>query len=65
VAELADLLLRKPELGRLVIAAEGAEGLGSSRALTLKQGLVDLGVPEHTLEASSEPASRVTLTLQP
>jgi outer membrane protein OmpA-like peptidoglycan-associated protein len=65
LAELADLLLRSPAAGRLKVQADGEEGLALSRALVIKQGLQDLGVPDAQVEAVGEPAKRVTLTLQP
>lgn len=65
LAELADYLLRNPTAGRLRVQSDGDEGLALSRAVVIKQGLVDLGVPEGNVEAVGEPAPRVTLTLAP
>jgi outer membrane protein OmpA-like peptidoglycan-associated protein len=62
VAELADLLLREPSLRRLRIQADGGEGLALTRALAIKQRLVESGVPDIRLEAATESGSRVTLT---
>jgi hypothetical protein len=64
LAELADLMLRDPALGKLRIQADGDEGLALARALALKQGLVDLGVPEARVEALQEPAKALTLTFE-
>jgi outer membrane protein OmpA-like peptidoglycan-associated protein len=65
LAELADYLLRNPAAGRLRIQSDGDGGLALSRALVIKQGLLDLGVTEAQLDAVGEPAARVTLTLVP
>jgi outer membrane protein OmpA-like peptidoglycan-associated protein len=65
LAELADYLLRNPAAGRLRIQSDGDGGLALSRALVIKQGLLDLGVTEAQLDAVGEPAPRVTLTLVP
>lgn len=62
VAEVADFLLRQPSLRKVRIQGDGGE-LALSRALTIKQRLVDAGVPEARLEAVPEPARDVTLTL--
>ena len=65
IAELADQLLRNPGSGRLRVQSDGEEGLALSRALVIKQGLADLGVPESQVEAVGEPAKAVTLSLVP
>lgn len=65
LAELADYLLRNPVAGRLRVQCDGDEGLALSRALVIKQGLTDLGVPEARVDAEAEPAKAVTLTLAP
>jgi outer membrane protein OmpA-like peptidoglycan-associated protein len=62
VAELADLLLREPSLRRLRIQADGGEGLALTRALAIKQRLVESGVPDIRLEAATESGKTVTLT---
>jgi outer membrane protein OmpA-like peptidoglycan-associated protein len=65
LAELADYLLRNPAAGRLRVQADGEEGLALSRAMVIKQGLLDLGVADASVETVGEPAPRVTLTLVP
>jgi outer membrane protein OmpA-like peptidoglycan-associated protein len=62
VAEVADLLLREPSMRRLRIQADGGDGLAFSRALAIKQRLLDAGVPEARLDAVTEPGSKVSLT---
>ena len=63
VAELADLLLRDASLRRIRIQADGSETLALTRALTIKQQLVDAGVPDTRLEAVAQPGSAVTITV--
>lgn len=63
VAELADLMLRDATLRRVRIQGDGGDALALTRALTIKQRLVDAGVPDTRLEAVAEPAKKVTLTV--
>ncbi len=63
VAELADLLLRSPDIRRVRIQGNGGEQLALTRALTIKQRLVDAGVSDARLEAVGEPSGRVKLTI--
>ncbi len=63
VAELADLLLRTPTM-RVRIQGDGGDALALTRALALKQRLVEAGVPDARVEAASEPAKSVTLTVE-
>ena len=65
LAELADHLLRNPGSGRLRVQCDGDEGLALTRALVIKQGLLDLGVLESQVDAVAEPAKATTLTLVP
>ena len=65
VADLADLLLRNPQLAHVRIEAPadagGDAGLGLSRALALKQRLVDAGVEAGRLNAVAGTSSRVAV----
>ena len=63
VAELADLMLRDASLRRVRIQGDGGDALALTRALTIKQRLVDAGVPDTRLEAVAEPAKKVTITV--
>jgi outer membrane protein OmpA-like peptidoglycan-associated protein len=65
LAELADYLIRNPGSGRLRIQCDGDEGLALTRALVIKQGLLDLGVAETQIDAVAEPAKTTSLTLVP
>jgi len=65
VADLADLLLRNPQLDHVRIEAPTDAGgdatLGLSRALALKQRLVDAGVEAGRLNAVAGTSSRVAV----
>lgn len=63
VAELADLLLRDPSLVFVRIQGDGSGGRALARAVTVKQRLVDAGVSDARLDASTEPAKRLTITI--
>lgn len=62
LAELADFLLRD-SLGRRVrITGDGGESLALSRALAIKQALVDAGVPDGRLDVATAAAPKPTIT---
>jgi outer membrane protein OmpA-like peptidoglycan-associated protein len=63
LAELADFMLRDPMMRRVRIQGDGGETLALTRALTIKQRLVDAGVPDARLEAVAEPAKKLTITI--
>ncbi len=63
VAEIADLLLRTPTM-RVRIQGDGGDALALTRALALKQRLVEAGVPDGRIDAASEPAKSVTITVE-
>jgi hypothetical protein len=64
LAEVADLLLRSPELRRVRIEGSGDDALALTRALMIKQRLVDLGVDETRLDATGgSGGARVKLVL--
>jgi outer membrane protein OmpA-like peptidoglycan-associated protein len=63
VAELADLLLRDPSLRRVRIQGDGGESLALPRALAVKQRLVDAGVPDTRVEAGTDPAPKLKITV--
>jgi outer membrane protein OmpA-like peptidoglycan-associated protein len=63
VAELADMMLRDASMRRVRIQGDGGDALALTRALTIKQRLVDAGVPDSRLEAVAEPAKKVTITV--
>jgi OmpA-OmpF porin, OOP family len=64
VAELADLLLSRPEL-RIRVQGYGKDTVSLSRGLLIKQRLVDAGVAESRVEASSGATGRVAVTILP
>jgi len=62
LAELADLLLRD-SLGRRVrIAGDGGETLALSRALAIKQALVDAGVPDGRIDVATTAAAKPSVS---
>jgi OmpA-OmpF porin, OOP family len=63
VAQLADLLLRDPNLKRIRIQGDGGESLALGRALAVKQRLVDAGVPDARVEAAPQAANKPTITV--
>jgi outer membrane protein OmpA-like peptidoglycan-associated protein len=64
LAEVADLLLRSPDIRRVRIEGSGDDALALTRALMIKQRLVDLGVEETRLEATGgSGGARVKLTV--
>jgi outer membrane protein OmpA-like peptidoglycan-associated protein len=65
LAELADFLLRD-STGRTVrISGDGGESLALSRALAIKQVLVDAGVPDGRLDASTTASPKPSIVLVP
>ncbi len=62
LAELADLLLRDSLSRRVRIAGDGGESLALSRALAIKQALVDAGVPDGRLDVATTAAPKPTVT---
>jgi outer membrane protein OmpA-like peptidoglycan-associated protein len=65
LAELADFLLRDSAGRRVRISGDGGESLALSRALAIKQALVDAGVPDGRLDASTTAASKPSIVLIP
>jgi outer membrane protein OmpA-like peptidoglycan-associated protein len=65
LAELADYMLRDPATHRVRIQGDGGDTLALTRALAIKQRLVDAGVPDARIEAVAEPAKKVTITVVP
>lgn len=63
VAEVADYLLRDASTRRLRIECDGSDGLALTRALAIKQRIVDAGVPDGRLEAVPQASTRVKLTI--
>ena len=63
VAELADLLLRDSSIAFVRIQGDGSGGRALGRAIAVKQRLVEAGVSDARLEASTEAAKRVTITI--
>jgi outer membrane protein OmpA-like peptidoglycan-associated protein len=63
VAELADLLLRDASLRRIRIQGDGGESLALPRALAVKQRLVDAGVPDTRIEAGTDPAPKLKISV--
>lgn len=63
VAEIADYLLREPALRRVRIQGDGGDALALTRALAIKQRLIEAGVPDARLEAATEPGPRVAITI--
>jgi outer membrane protein OmpA-like peptidoglycan-associated protein len=61
IAEIADEMLARSDL-YLRIQGYGTDAVASSRALLIKQRLVDAGVPESHLEAVGGGTRRVKLT---
>ena len=64
VAELADLMLRDPNL-RIRIQGDGGESLALGRALAVKQRLIDAGVADSRVEAATEAAGKPSITALP
>ncbi|MDH5671995.1 MAG: carboxypeptidase regulatory-like domain-containing protein [Myxococcales bacterium] len=63
LAEIADMLLRSPEISKLTIRANGGDELALPRAIAIKQRLVESGVEEDRVEANGESAARVQLSI--
>lgn len=63
VAEVADLLLRDSSIAFVRIQGDGSGGRALGRAIAVKQRLVEAGVSDARLEASTEAAKRVTITI--
>ncbi len=62
VAEIADLMLTRTDMS-IRIQGYGDDAVALSRALLIKQRLVDAGVPESRLEAIGGGRSRVAITI--
>jgi outer membrane protein OmpA-like peptidoglycan-associated protein len=62
VAELADLLLTRTDL-QVRIQGYGDDAVALSRALLIKQRLVDAGVPDTRLEAVGGGVGKVNITV--
>jgi outer membrane protein OmpA-like peptidoglycan-associated protein len=65
LAELADFLLRDSMGRRVRISGDGGESLALSRALAIKQALVDAGVPDGRLDASTTASPKPSIVLIP
>jgi hypothetical protein len=63
IAEIAELMLTRPDL-YLQVQGYGPDAVASSRALLIKQRLVDAGVAESHIEAVGGGKTRVRLTLR-
>ncbi len=63
LAELADLLLRDDGIRFVRIHGDGGQSRALSRAIAIQQRLVEAGVAAARLEAASEPARKLTLTI--
>lgn len=63
LAELADLLLRDASIAFVRIQGDGGEGRALARAVAVKQRLVEAGVSDARLDASTEPAKHVTISI--
>ena len=65
VAELADLLLRSPEIRRIRIEGSGDETLSLSRGLLIKQRLSDAGVEDERVDAQGGGGRSIKITVLP
>jgi outer membrane protein OmpA-like peptidoglycan-associated protein len=65
LVELADYLLRD-SFGRSVrISGDGGESLAQSRALSIKQALIDAGVPDGRLDVATAASPKPSIVMLP